>query len=112
MKLDEAIERGLPLAIRIDEVNDRVMAEAFVVPGGLAFADVYWREAAGRHPFHFIQGEITGDGPWRIGSAEVRVIDHGDHRAAEWNRWAEYKATPAGARSTRDDAWAGLEEML
>jgi hypothetical protein len=105
MKLDEAIERGLPLAIRIDEGNDRVMAEAFVVPGGLAFADVYWRLSMSGHLFHFIKGEISGDGPWRVGSAEVRVIDHGDPRADEWNRWTAYKATPAGELSRRKEAW-------
>ncbi|MBU4460127.1 MAG: hypothetical protein KJ579_06135 [Verrucomicrobia bacterium] len=81
VKMDAAFEKGLPLAIRID---------------GL--------EAAGRHPIHFIEGEISGDEPWCIGTAEVRAIDHGDPRAAEWNRWAAYKATPEGELSSREEA--------
>lgn len=85
MKMDEAIEKGLLLAIRIDRL-----------------------EAAGRHPFHFVEGEISGDGPRRVGTALVRTIDHGDPRAAEWNRWAAYRATPEGGLHRRAEAWEGI----
>lgn len=112
MKLRDAIAQRLPLAIRLAEDNDRPMAEAFVVPGGLAFADIFWNEGLGRHPFHLVEGEISGEGPWKVGAAEVRQIDHGDPRADEWNRWMAYKDTDAGRLATRGAAWDDLQESL
>lgn len=111
MKLQEAIDAGLPLAVRIDGDNDRIMAEAFVVPGGVSFVDVYWRLSLGTTPFHMLRGTVTGDGPWRVGSAEIRVIDHGDPRASEWNRWRAYRQSDEGQLSTRQAAWLDMQDL-
>jgi hypothetical protein len=42
----------------------------------------------------------------------VRVIDHGDPRAAEWNRWAAYRATPEGELSRREEAWKEIRRAV
>lgn len=116
MTLQEAIDAKLPLAIRIDESNDRVMAEAFVIPGGVAWADVFWFMAEGRHPFHILQSDagagVSGTGPWRVGTAEIRVIDHGDPKVRELNRWQNYLAGEDAGRSTRALAWQMIQELL
>lgn len=111
MKLDEAIAAGLPLAVRSEDAGDRIMAAAFAVSGGVWFADVYWRHATS-HAFHFLRGEVSGTGPWYVGDAEIRVIDHGDPRAGELNRWQAYLQTADGRLHTSISAWREIEDRM
>ncbi len=119
MKLDKAVEVGiheLPLAIDIGLDTPRIIAEGFIAPGGFAFADVGWdapMHAGGQ--FHFVEGKVSGEGPWKVGDAVIREIEHGDNEADELNQWRDYLLTDHGKHSaTRRRARATLrsEGML
>lgn len=97
-----------PLAIDItfktngDKIEGRVIAELFKTPLGLAFFDVFW-QGSSMNAIHFVDGEITGEGPWEITNKMFRdkiyVIEEDDRIFDEWENWQAYlaeKQFPAG----------------
>jgi hypothetical protein len=103
MTLFDAFNAGLPLAVEIAPDNQRPIAALFPHPRGIVFADVGWPEATG-HPFHVLEGAVTGDGPWFVGTTRIREIDHGDPLAEAWNTWHAYRQSPEGAWATPERA--------
>ena len=117
MTIQEAIQQQLPLAINIKAgANDRACADLFLTADGVLFVDVGWMEAAiyaNFHPFHHLQGKVTGKGPWRLHQgtklmATIRYLDHGDPLAGAWNDWMTYRLSPEGRKATR----SYLREMV
>jgi hypothetical protein len=98
--LEAAFEAHEPLKI-IQGNSQRVIAEGFVVPGGIVFWDIGWFESPG-HPNHFVPGEISGQGPWKIGSAIVEEIRPGQRLfERDWRMWQAFRRSPEGKGATR-----------
>lgn len=111
MKLDQAVELELPLVAEIAPDNRRIMAHAFVEGDIVVFADIGWDQPAHPgHPFHRLEGQVQGEGPWRVGSVDLVEIEHGDPLAEEWNAWLAYRQSTEGAGATRPAARAALKQ--
>ena len=82
-----------PLLIRRPDGISAVMAERFPHPQGLLYFDLFWNLGDTTQTVHFIEGEITGDGPWKVGGAVVRVLGcHGTDAelAEDYAQWTLY----------------------
>jgi len=85
-----------PLALRLPDDSRKLMAECFPHPRGLLYLDIFWHQDTPQQAAHLISGELTGDGPWRIGDHIITVlgcqgVDPGlqdDH-----SRWRDYLQT-------------------
>jgi len=95
-----------PLLIRHADGVKPVMIECFRHPDGL----VYLRPFRGRQPdaqdMHFVQGETSGEGPWKIGDAVVTLL--GCYRtnpdeAAECAEWQFHAGQPGDACPSRSE---------
>lgn len=83
-----------PLKITLSETNVRIIAELFETPTGLCFFDIGWSYwATALNPIHFIDGEITGDNPWKIGDAVIEVIKEGSKEYTDYQNWKEFEKT-------------------
>ena len=105
MELKEAFEKNLPLKIVFPPDEDgytmqRVIAEGFVVGGGVVFWDVGWYEASS-HPNHFVEGRITGTGPWKVGDKVIEEMKEDDDYWGGWALWKKFQASPDGKDATR-----------
>ena len=84
----DAFNKGIPLVI-----DDKYLIVGLLdVPGkGVAWAMAGWPENFDSgHPFHFMEGAISGTGPWKIGSDTVRELQPGDRLANDWYDWKDY----------------------
>lgn len=82
-----------PLLIRRPDGVSAVMAERFPHPQGLLYFDLFWHLGDPTQTIRLIEGEIKGDGPWKIGAAVVRVLGcHGTDAelAADHAQWTLY----------------------
>jgi len=115
MDLVEASRKGLAIGVRHPIGGERLAAQVFGAPGGIVFADLGWDRLTGRPPYHFIAGQVKGEGPWIVGGIEVRVIDREDDPLAdERRRWEAHLAEhPDSTRALcRELAAADLEMEL
>jgi hypothetical protein len=99
-----------PLLIRHAGGVKHVMIECFRHPDGL----VYLRRFRGREPdaqdMHFVQGEVTGEGPWKIGDAVMTLPGcHGSNpgETAEFAEWQFHAGQLGDACPSRSE----LEKM-
>jgi hypothetical protein len=100
-------DESAPVVIVIDEYNTRVVAEIFEHARGIVFADVgFCHPMQSGHPFHIVEGELTGDNPWKIGSAIIRVALPDEDQYDEWKRWLDAKKRYG---CTRELAREGIE---
>ena len=82
-----------PLLIRRPDGVSAVMAERFPHPQGLLYFDLFWHLGDPSKTVHLIEGTIKGDGPWKVGTAVVRVLGcHGTDAelAADYAEWTLY----------------------
>ena len=108
MTLAEAIEARLPLAVTTPKGGDRFAAYLFLGHNLAVYAQPRW-QGASLPPFHVIRGVEAGSGPWTIGTARIRALDHGDPMAAESNEWDRWRRGPEGkARGNREDAYVAI----
>lgn len=82
-----------PLVLRHPDGHEQLVAAAFPHPAGLLYLDLYWHRSTPREAAHLIRGELTGDGPWRIGDARLRVL--GCHNTdpqlqTDFTNWQQY----------------------
>jgi len=77
-----------PLKIIHPIGGERIIAELFKGKDGIWFADVGWYEAS-FHPFHFVPGEIEGEGPWKIGDCQIMIISPDDPLYPGYKQWDE-----------------------
>lgn len=79
-----------PLVIRYPDGTRRVMAECFRHPRGILFFDLYWHRKDPGEAAHVVEGDILGEGPWRVGTCVVSVLGcHGSDSelAARYANW-------------------------
>jgi hypothetical protein len=79
-----------PLTIRCPSGSPKVMLERFRHPDGLLFFELYWERHDGTRGVHLIEGEVRGEGPWKVGDCVVTVLGcHGGQpeMAGDFTRW-------------------------
>lgn len=63
-----------PLALRLPDGGRKVIAACFPHPRGLLYLDTFWHLASPHEAAHLIVGELTGEGPWKIGGCVITVL--------------------------------------
>jgi hypothetical protein len=89
-----------PLALRWRDGGAKVAAACFPHPAGLLYLDLFWHQKTPAEAAHLLRGDLTGDGPWRIGDCVIAVL--GCHNtdpdlADDFARWREYLEIDAAA---------------
>ena len=54
--------------------GQKVVAEYFKHPKGLLYFDLFWHQSQPENSMHLLEGEITGEGPWRINNTVLNVL--------------------------------------
>lgn len=111
MDLFEAHGQGLPLVVDTIDGGERLLAELFLHPQGLVFADVGWHEAVS-HPFHLLRGRLVRKTHWRVGRHDIRIAFEGETLFENWRGWRAYLASPEGAEVTREKAFLLTQEVF
>jgi len=95
-----------PLLLSEADGRQSLMAECFRHPGGLLYFELYWHlQRPASRGVHVVQGEVRGEGPWRIGAAVVRVLGcrgTDPELAAAWSEWQTLVNSAAGAYPARE----------
>lgn len=100
-----------PLRVRFDDGREYVMAEYFQHPQGLLFFELFWHmHMPASKAIHLLEGEIKGDGPWRIGDAVINVLGcQNTHpaMAGAYSEWQSFLETGAPGYPERN----AIEEL-
>jgi hypothetical protein len=94
-----------PLLIRFPDGRSEVMVERFPCPGGLVYFRAFWDQCKAAEGMRRVEGEVRGEGPWKIGSAVITVLGcHGSHpeQAAEFADWQLHLEQLGDAYPDRD----------
>lgn len=84
----------------------RVVAEIFDHPDGIVFVDIGFCDPMfSGHPFHLVEGELSGTGPWKVGTATIRIALPDEDLYLEWRGWRTAKKVHG---CTRELAAAGV----
>lgn len=78
------------LALSFPDGTTRPAAEVFAIEdgSGIAFANLGWTDPLfSGHPFHLVEGEITGKGPFNIGDVKLYKIHEQDDLAMDFLYW-------------------------
>ncbi len=79
-----------PLLIRYRDGTRHVMVERFAHARGLMYFRAFWDQMAPGQGIVLVEGELRGDGPWKVGTAVITVLGcHGadPDEAAEFADW-------------------------
>lgn len=82
-----------PLVIRFPDSREQVVAACFPHPLGVLYLDLFWHLNSPAESAHLLRGELSGDGPWRVGDARIRVLgcNHTDpHLMDQYGPWQAY----------------------
>ena len=85
-----------PLMIRNPEGKQEMIAEIFPHPEGLVYFEAYWHLGQPEETIHFIQGNVVGEGPWKIDDYVINVLGcHGTDAelAMAYEQWQTYLQT-------------------
>ncbi len=96
-----------PLLIRFPGGRSEVMVERFACPGGLVYFRAFWDQCEAADGIRRVEGELRGEGPWKIGSAVITVLGcHGSNpeQAAAFADWQLH-------REQLGDAYPGREVL-
>ncbi len=94
-----------PLMIRLPDGSREVMVERFRHPMGVLYFTPFWHLGDPSETVRLAQGEIRGDGPWKVGAAVVQVLGcHGSEPvcAAEFDSWRDYLVQAGDEYPTRE----------
>ena len=109
----KVIDNGVsPLVIDVDGdgENVRVIAEVFDHAEGIVFADIgFCRLDHPGHPYHIVEGELSGDGPWEVGNAKIFTIDDSNDLFFDWYEWEQNKERVG---CTREVARQGIKNDI
>ena len=82
-----------PLKIRLPPGKKRVTAECFPHPKGMLYFELYWHVGDPGDTVHLVEGNIKGDGTWKVGEAVVHVLGcHGtdNELASAFEDWRHH----------------------
>lgn len=94
-----------PLLIRFPDGRSEVMVERFPCPGGLVYFRAFRDQRDAADAIRRVEGEVRGEGPWKIGSAVITVLGcHGSHpeQAARFADWQLHREQLGDAYPDRD----------
>lgn len=63
-----------PLVIRFGDGTEKVVAHCFPHRLGLLYLDPFWHQRTPPEAAHLLRGELSGNGPWKIADAVIRVL--------------------------------------
>ena len=87
-----------PLVLRHPDGREQLIAAGFEHPRGLLYFDLYWHQKTPRESAHLIEGELRGEGPWRIGDTRLRVLGchntdpYLQHTFSDWQHYLQTHA--------------------
>lgn len=82
-----------PLVIRFSAHDEKVVARAFPHAQGVVYLDLFWNQSSPAEAAHLIQGALSGEGPWRVGEARIRVLgckSTDPHLQEQYIPWRDY----------------------
>ena len=82
-----------PIVLRHPDGREQLVAACFPHPAGLLYLDLYWHQSTPKEAAHLIEGELRGEGPWRIGDTRLRVLgcqNTDPHLQADFVDWQQY----------------------
>lgn len=82
-----------PLYIRLPEGRRFLIAELFPHPQGLIYFIPWWHQGKPGEAIHVVEGEIHGEGPWRIGDHLINVLGcqgSDPELANQFSEWQSY----------------------
>lgn len=93
-------------------IGGRMLAvEVFNVGDGIGFITPFWNETY--HPAHVINGDVVGDGPWRMGDTSIRALEEDDPEVEDYAAWEATKKLPEwDGLLTREAAWDVVKAIL
>ena len=96
-----------PLIICFANGESEIMAERYPHPDGLVYVPPFWHQPG--QQARVVKGKIEGVGPWKIGTAVVRVLSCGDRDLnLLWNDWQQ----SAGSRAIDPEYEFELGKMM
>ena len=72
-----------PLYIKYPNGETRVIEAIFQHPKGILYFELFW-ENDPQYSIHVIEGEVTGDGPWRVGSCSFHILGCNHTHPQKW----------------------------
>lgn len=93
-----------PLVLRHPGGREQLVAACFPHPAGLLYLDLYWHRSTPDKAAHLIRGALTGEGPWRVGDARLRVLgcqNTDPHLQADFTAWQQFLQTHADSYPPR-----------
>lgn len=63
-----------PLSVRLPDGTSKVVAECFRHGQGLLYFDLYWHLDQPERVMHVLEGEVSGDGPWKVADHVFNVL--------------------------------------
>jgi hypothetical protein len=94
-----------PLLICFPDGRSELMVERLPCPGGLVYFRAFRDQRDAADAIRRVEGEVHGEGPWKIGSAVITVLGcHGSHpeQAAEFADWQLHREQLGDAYPDRD----------
>lgn len=85
-----------PLFVRLPDGSRHIIAERFPLRDGpgLVYFELYWHlQRPAALAIHRLDGEIRGDGPWKVGAAVIGVLGcqgTDPELAAAFAEWQDY----------------------
>jgi hypothetical protein len=81
-----------PLLIRYPDGRRHVMVERFRHPQGLLYFRTWWDRMEPARGMVLVEGEVKGEGPWKVGAAVVTVLGCQGSRPDEAREFADWQA--------------------
>ncbi len=94
-----------PLLIRFPDGHSEVMVERFAHPCGLVYFRAFWDQCKPTDGIRRVEGELRGEGPWKIGAAVITVLGcHGSNpeQAVEYTDWQLHRKRLGDAYPDRE----------
>ncbi|RMG28297.1 MAG: hypothetical protein D6721_08800 [Gammaproteobacteria bacterium] len=97
-----------PLQVRLPDGTRHILAERFPLKGqaGLVYFEVFWHfRVPAASAIHRIEGEIRGEGPWKVGEAVFTLVGcqgTDPEMATLLAEWRDYLAQGAPGYPDRD----------
>jgi hypothetical protein len=82
-----------PLTIRLPSGERHIVVERFRHPQGLLYFTPFWHAGRPEEAVRLVEGEIKGEGPWKVGGSVVHVLGcHGTDAelATLFDSWRDY----------------------
>ena len=85
-----------PLALRFPDGEKAIAAAAFRHPRGLLWFELDWYEGDPDQVIHLIEGELEGEGPWKVGGVVITLLGCQGSDPELAARHAEWQANQQG----------------